>query len=1854
MKELTKLITQRKAIRDSLERNSEELEQYVTAKNVEEIEILHELIVSREQAITVLDLQISNALDMDSFEKDQIEVLQFQEKITRMRKKAAKFVEKVPDVPSTPVAPIAPSKEPCRARLPELKVPSFDGKYDEYHSFLDQFKSAIGNRTDVSEIDKLSYLLLYLKGDAARAVRGLTLVAENYKEAMNILDERYGNKDILINTIMSKLVKIKTVSDEWQISALRGLCDELDIGVRQLTSAGITMETYSPILLPMMLGKLPTRILLMWNRKRHGLDNNLKEFLEFLKTEVSDIEYTFQLKKDFMGSTSKPNPKSNGKHNNQGRTEDEKDFMSVFYAESTERSNKDEGKDKKCIFCAGAHESYKCDKAEKMSLKDREQAVRDSKSCWRCLRGGHKIAECSTKCFCGNCGKRHNTFVCKKPKKPKDPKDPSSEDKTKVKTYHLNTDPIGGSILMTLQAQAIDQNGESLNVRIFLDPGSDKSFVCKAVDTKLDLESIGAKNVTIEGFNGTVVSDGELEVKRLELRSIKESRDSVNIPITAMVVPYICHPLKKIPKGPWIQELDCKGIQVGDALQTYSGETAPIDLLIGGDYYPRIIKDYNIRLQSGPMAISSHLGWTLLGPIIKENNNNAVSLLVKSEVTEDEDLHECVSRFWSMEEMGVNKEEAYDHSANSEVMEDFEQGIRQLEDGHYEVSLPKNKKGLMVKNNKWLAQRRLDNLMKKLKQDPDVLQRYHGEMQALLEENIASPAIETNQETSSFYIPHRAVIREDKETSKLRIVFDGSAKDPKGLALNSCLDQGLNLNPELLQLLLRFRLHKVVLVGDLKKAFLQIWIKPEDRELCKFLWFKDPCTDIVPTTYQMNRVLFGLNCSPFLLSATLRHHCTKYLTQYPSTAESLLRDMYVDDWITGGEDENEVLTKYKEGQLIMKEGGFTLTKWKSNSKRVCINIIQDSQAPTVDCSKESPLVLDYTKILGVSWSATDDLMVFDLSSLVEKMESLPIITKRHVLSVGSQIFDPLGLISPYTVRFKRFMQTIWKKELKWDEPLPQYMQDYWSRCIEDLKAQTIFTIPRHVMVQKNVGLQIHVFTDASSSVYAATVFIRVQEDSNVSCRLLMTKARVAPIKQVTIPRLELIGAVLGARLSKYVKDAYPGLANVRSYFWTDSRVVMYWINQPSKTWKTYVQNRVAEIQTTTESATWGWCPGKENPADIPSRGASLQELQDSTLYQNGPEWLLQDESHWPSQDIEATDEAEEERKREKEPPSIVMCSILSENQEKRISTFYKAIRVVGWLYRWVHIIRNKRLEDSEREKLATGVLSVQETSKAELYWWKKVQQDQFANEIANPENLKSRKSSLKQLDPVMGDDGLIRIKGRLAKSDLSYGQKHPIIVKGSHWIVEAYIRKCHELTCHSGVSDTLVLLRKKLWIIRGRNEIKKVIRKCVVCQKQKKETVKQIMAPLPLDRVKEADIFDVVGMDFFGPYYVKPGKDNKAYGLIMTCAVTRAVHLELLRSMETDEFLMAFERFVARRGTPKIIYSDNAKTFKKACRELTPDPEDIIQSTEIRDRLTNKGIEWKYIVERAPWWGGMWERLIRSVKTLMKRKLGRAFLHFDELSTALVQVEGIINSRPLSFVYSEPGEPEPISPNDILIGKKNTVLSPVCEIAEPVDDSEEGIRRRIKHKNALVTQFFKRWRDEYLLELRKTYDHLKRVNEEAALKVGDICLIGDDFVPRQAWKLGRIVQTHKGGDGVTRAVTLKTSKGELNRPVQRLVKLELQLAEALPELDNVVDTTQEILSQTEVEKAGEDVASASANNTGSAIAENSTANNTDSAIAQGSNANGNQNLNTETKLHLRTRVGRKIKTPKYLEDYDLD
>jgi hypothetical protein len=468
-----------------------------------------------------------------------------------------------------------------------------------------------------------------------------------------------------------------------------------------------------------------------------------------------------------------------------------------------------------------------------------------------------------------------------------------------------------------------------------------------------------------------------------------------------------------------------------------------------------------------------------------------------------------------------------------------------------------------------------------------------------------------------YYLPHHPVFKEDSTTTKLRVVFDGSAKTSSGLSLNDVQMVGPPLQNDLFNILLRFRQHQFVIKADIEKMYRQVLIEDNQKQYQKIFWRSDVSQPV--KVYKLNTVTYGTSSAPFLAIRSLNQVALDHFQNDPVISNIINNDFYVDDLLTGAETIDSVVQIRNKLTAVLATVGFNLRKWTSNSDKILTNTSEST-------STQIPFLSDglQSKTLGIQWNHSRDLIQYTIKENLNKK-----FTKRTILSEISQIFDPLGLVGPCITVAKLILQEIWQLKLNWDESIPADIHTQWVQFKKDLINLNKIVIPRHVICNQPKIVEVHGFCDASERAYGACIYLKsISESGDIVIKLLCAKSRVAPLKTISIPRLELCGAVLLAQLSKRVKDSLT--INIdREIYWSDSTITLAWIAGSPNRWKQFVSNRVAEIQKLTNHATWRHVPTSDNPADIISRGLNPSQLQKSELWLNGPQFLQTSGKYWP-------------------------------------------------------------------------------------------------------------------------------------------------------------------------------------------------------------------------------------------------------------------------------------------------------------------------------------------------------------------------------------------------------------------------------------------------------------------------------------------------------------------------------------------------------------------------------------------------------------------------------------------------
>ena len=752
-----------------------------------------------------------------------------------------------------------------------------------------------------------------------------------------------------------------------------------------------------------------------------------------------------------------------------------------------------------------------------------------------------------------------------------------------------------------------------------------------------------------------------------------------------------------------------------------------------------------------------------------------------------------------------------------------------------------------------------------------------------------------------------------------------------------------------------------------------------------------------------------------------------------------------------------------------------------------------------------------------------------------------------------------------------------EEKVAWDDPVPIEIKARWQKWRQDLLKLEKISFPRCYKPSdfgSSTEIQLHHFADASSKGYGQCSYLRLRnEKGSIHCSLVFGKSRVNPLKQITIPRLELTAATVSVKISHQIRKELD-FDEVQETFWTDSRVVLGYIANESKRFHTFVANRVQQIQDHTDKKQWRYVSSQVNPADHASRGLKVEEFQFSS-WLTGPKFLWENESCWSCekqpcnsyQELDIND------------PNVKKVVTMTTNSElvqpckdlicqlKNISSWYRAKRVVALCIKFVTLCRNKVKESPKQIKIDLSVCDIEAAEKVII---KAIQTKAFQQEITalSTGKMVSKSSVLLKLNPQIDSDGVLRANGRLKYAQLPEEQKFPALLPKESHVTTLVIRHFHEKIKHQGRGMTSNEIRAcGFWIVGGSNAVGKLIGKCVTCRKLRAPVKEQIMATLPEDRLAITPPFTNSAVDYFGPWIIKLGRKKvKRYGVLFTCLASRAIHLETATSLETDSFINALRRFICRRGPMRQLRSDQGTNFVGARRELKQ-ALDEMDHEKVKSHLLKENCDWfefKMNVPTASHMGGVWERQIKSVRNVLDSLLRKngAQLDDESLRTLMCEAEAIVNGRPLTVdSLNDPDSVIPLTPNHILTMKSKIVLSPPG-VFQHADKYCRSRWRRVQH---LANEFWCRWRKEYLLSLQQRQ---KWTNLRRNVSLNDIVIIKDENAARSQWQLARVVAIYPSSDGCIRKVQLaigdrfmdnagkrKNPLRILERPIQKLVVL---------------------------------------------------------------------------------------------------
>jgi hypothetical protein len=1122
---------------------------------------------------------------------------------------------------------------------------------------------------------------------------------------------------------------------------------------------------------------------------------------------------------------------------------------------------------------------------------------------------------------------------------------------------------------------------------------------------------------------------------------------------------------------------------------------------------------------------------------------------------------------------------------DKKFLERLNEGIHQKDDGHYEMPLPFRENLPRLPNNQHMALRRLERLKSRLGKDERYRQHYVEFMKELIHKGYAErvPDDELSDESkTTWFIPHHGVYHPQKP-DKLRVVFDCSASY-HGESLNQHLLQGPDLTNGLLGVLCRFRQNPVAFSCDVEGMFHQFNVNIEHRNYLRFLWWEGGDTSTSPTQFRMTVHLFGATSSPGCANYGLRRIAEDNESKFGTEAANFVkRDFYVDDGLKSVRSVPEAVSLISKTKDLLKQGGLRLHKFVSNSKEVLAAIPPEDLASGLKNFDFADDRLPIERTLGIHWCIESDSFQFRIT-----LQDKPL-TRRGILSTVSSVYDPLGFIAPILLKGRRILQELCREKADWDDPIPEDVQRMWRKwrndllLINDLKIQRCLTPPGF---EEAKSVELHHFSDASTTGYGQCSYLRLVNAKNkVHCAFVMGKSRVSPLKPTTIPRLELTAAVVSVKVSSILCDELD-LVNAVEVFWTDSQVVLGYINNDARRFHVFVANRVQEIRDNTSPDQWKYVQSDENPADDASRGLSAQQLNEDARWINGPSFLWQPKLLLPNPETWTPSPNDPEVKKSKSFATHTVVTYPSiASRLEYFSSWYRAKRAVANCLKFRdRLCSQKSGEDPNSAKTRPdNHLNVADLHRAEISIIKSIQREAFPEEMkvlrsfkgnrSNRDGVATLKATLKRtsclyrLDPFIDPQGVLRVGGRIKHADIPYHIKHPAIIPRKGHVTTLLIRHYHQQLGHQGRGMTLNELRSNgFWLVGGSSAVGSHISKCVTCQRLRGTVEEQKMAHLPSDRLESTPPFTFCGVDYFGPWIIKEGrKELKRYGVLFTCLASRAIHLEVAKTLETDSFINVLRCFLARRGPVRQLRCDHGTNLVGARGELKEALKNM-DDEEVRKFLLKNECDWfefKLNTPTASHAAGVWERMIRTVRNALNGLLSQHGTQLDEesLRTLMCEAEAIVNSRPIVNTGTNSPEEEPLTPNHLLTQKSRVVMAP------PGEFQREDVYsvKRWKRVQYLANQFWQRWRKGYLLALQ---ERQKWTKPRRNVQKGDVVLLKEESIARNQWRTARVEETYPDEDGLVRRVKIAVSDQLLNergqrtrpasvleRPVQKLIVL---------------------------------------------------------------------------------------------------
>ena len=1658
--------------------------------------------------------------------------------------------------------------------------PVFSGKRSEWPEFRvvwNRYASS-GFNSDEARAWALKKSLRNEAFECAKPIMASNAGA--YQKIWARLEEYYGDVSLNIQSTFYEISKLKPVKED----DLRGLVkfiNEVECCYGQLGECGqvnaVTMAQVDEI-----TDKLPFSVRKSWTKEYRGLTTMDKlhpfaPFMMFLESERADVKRLAEREAYKSSSTKSRSSDAVNKKSSQNSSH-------TFHTEVNSGEHSDDNDScsdiSATVFsCAvhktDGHNTSKCSDFLKMKRNERYASLKSCHHCFRCL-GNHLRKDCKSRDLCKHCNSRnHHTLLCNPNRKSSQTESNTASTKASVESNHASRS-VGGTIFPIKDAAVI---GSKQSAMLFFDGGSTNTFITEAAVRKFNARPVETASIDITTMGG-VKSEEDTWLYELELAT----QDGSTVLIRAFGMKTLINPVSMLD----LKVL--KGLFPTFNVDLLQRKSCDIDMLIGGDYSGLHPDGVVARAGEDLLIKGSPFGYVLQGfhpemrvdPVVSDyiGSHCAVrkgTCSVKSFHTQAD-----VLKFIQGEELGT---EVQPKCGGCKCSKCPITGHTFSFHEEQELSMIRSNLSYDPSNKRWItkypwlidprclpdnfnsALATLRNTEKVLKRDSNWAITYGSQIQDMVDRNVAR--VLSKEELDSwtgpkFYLSHLAVLNPKSTSTPVRIVFN-SSQVYQGHSLNSSLAKGPDsyLN-NLLGVILRWREQPVAIAADIRKMYNSIFIEDLEQHCHRFLWRN--LEDRQPDVYCIQRVNMGDRPASAISTEAIYMTADLFQSDFPRVAELLRTSTYVDDIVDSVESLRVAETLAVDTEYVLKEAGFKIKSWQfSNeaSPRVDPSVIPDS------VEAHSTI-----KVLGISWCpATDSLHysptlnfskkkrgVYSQSNLTcdQIPQAIPdILTRRMVLEQSMKIYDPLGVLSPFTLQSKILLRETWTLKLNWDDQLPGDLRSRWVTFFTQLFQLSDLNYDRCMKPEGAVGNpSLVILSDGSDVAYGFAAYVRWQlQDGSYWCRLALAKCRIAPVHKLTTPQMELNAAVLSKRgrqvLEKELRYQFESVHHL-----LDSETVLNMLNKVSTRFKLYEGVRVGEIQMATQGnmEEWKWIRGQDNTSDWLTRGKSPANLGCESEWWTGPPFLYGPQHQWGAKSYEDNNLPLPGEKKVK--VSSHAAVVESGIDFLDFSKFTSASKAIWVLARVMNAVRSKSFKAGRTVEIKPEVLC-----QAKEFIVRCIQRSEV------PEFEKA-KGKYHQLHPVRDDRGLWVVGNRMSRHNPMSNplcSSPQILLPADHQFTRLLMNDAHVASGHRSRDSILSRFRQEFWTTNGPTMAKAVKKGCQLCRLRSPRFLSPQMGPLPIERLKPAPPFTFVMVDLFGPYPIRGETQKrvtgKGYGIIFTDLVSRAVHIEGAFGYDTGSFLMALSRFTSVRGWPQKLYSDPGSQLVGASNEL-----ERVWGKIDKDGLcksgADKGMEWVFGPADSPWQQGAVESLVKSAKRAIHYAVCDQRMSASEFLTICAQVSNILNERPIGRLPSDDSEVHVLTPNCLLIGR------PVA--ANPGGYEAVSSQCRLKVIDSILDQFWEKWTDLFAptMALQSKW-HRK---ESRNLQVGDIVVVADSNTLRGRYFLARVCEIFPSSDGQVRKVALEyksfkvgkvTSEYKVSRVV-RIVRSVRRLALLVP------------------------------------------------------------------------------------------